>query len=85
VKHAGTDAIEALALLLAAIRRDKTGIIEKKPGTFFRKGRGLLHFHEDPTGLFADLKIDGAWRRFPVNLPRETATFLNVWRRAIAD
>jgi hypothetical protein len=88
VKHAGPDAIAALAPLLAEIRRDlagiNPGITEKKPGTFYRKGQGLLHFHEDPAGFFADLKIDGAWQRFPVNLPRETATFLKAWRRVTA-
>jgi hypothetical protein len=84
VKHAGPDAIAALTPLLAEIRREMTGVTEKKPGTFYRKGLGLLHFHEDPAGCLADLKIDGAWQRFPVNLPRETATFLKAWRRVIA-
>ena len=84
MKHAGPAAIEALAPLLTEIRRDLPGIIEEKPGTFYRKGQGLLHFHEDPAGFFADLKIAGEWRRFPVNHPRDTATFLNAWRRTVA-
>ena len=84
MKHAGPDALHALSSLLAEIRRDMAGIIEKKPGTFYRKGQGLLHFHEDPAGFFADLKIAGEWRRFPVNHPRDTATFLNAWRRTVA-
>lgn len=84
MKHAGPAAIEALAPLLVEVRRDLEGVIEKKPGTFYCKGRGLLHFHEDPAGFFADLRIEGEWRRFPVNQPRETATFLKAWRRAIA-
>jgi len=83
VKHAGPDAIAALAALLAQIRGNMAGVTEKKPGTFYRKGQGLLHFHEDPAGLFADLKIDGAWQRFPVNLPRDRATFLSAWKRML--
>ena len=85
MKHAGPETIAALAPLLAEIRRDMNGVIEKKPGTFYAKGQSLLHFHEDPAGFFADLKIDGAWRRFPVNLPPETATFLRAWRRLVLD
>ena len=85
MKHATPAAIKTLAPLMAEIRRAALpGVTEKKPGTFYRKGQGLLHFHEDPTGFFADLKIDGAWQRFPVNHPRETATFLNAWRRTLA-
>lgn len=83
MKHAGPDAIAALRPLLVEIRRDRTGITEKKPATFYRKGQALLHFHEDPAGLFADLKIDGAWRRFPMNLPRDRATFLSAWKRML--
>jgi hypothetical protein len=85
VKHAGSTSIRALTPLLAEIRgMEIEGVTERKPGTFYRKGAGLLHFHEDPAGFFADLKIDGAWRRFPVNHPRETATFLSAWRRTLA-
>jgi hypothetical protein len=81
MKHAGPATLRTLAPLLAEIRRDMAGITERKPGTFYRKGQGLLHFHEDPAGFFADLKIDGGWQRFPVNLPRDRATFLSAWKR----
>jgi hypothetical protein len=84
VKHAGPDTIKALSPLLAEIRRDLPGSVsERKPGTFYRKGQSLLHFHEDPAGFFADLKTDGAWQRFPVNHSREKATFMAAWRRAL--
>ncbi len=84
MKHAGSAALRALAPLLAEIRRDMAGVIERKPCTFYRNGRSLLHFHEDPAGFFADLKIDGEWQRFPVNHPRQTATFIAAWRRTLA-
>ena len=86
MKHAGPAALKALAPLLAEIRCDLPGaVIERKPGTFYCKGKGLLHFHEDPAGFFADLKIDGAWRRFSVNRSAETATFMTAWRRRLAE
>jgi len=82
LKHATPAAIRALAPLLAEVRGNLApGVIERKPGTFYRKGQGLLHFHEDPAGFFADLKIDGDWVRFPLNHSREIATFLSAWRR----
>jgi hypothetical protein len=84
LKHARSAALKTLAPLLAEIRREEmTG--ERKPGTFYRKGQGILHFHEDPAGFFADLKVGGAWRRFPVNHSRETATLLSAWRRSLAQ
>ena len=39
-------------------------------------GRAFLHFHEDPAGRFADLRLDGDWRRFRVNSPAERAQLL---------
>jgi hypothetical protein len=85
LKHATPAALKALAPLMAEIRRHMAGsVTERKPGTFYRKGQGLLHFHEDPAGFFADLKIDGGWMRFPVNRSAETATFMTAWRRVQA-
>ena len=57
MKHAGGDALNQLEPLLARIRL-LPGLTEKKRGLFYMKGRSLVHFHEDPAGLFADL----AWR-----------------------
>jgi hypothetical protein len=84
MKHAGPAALITLAPLLAELRRDAPGITERKPGTFYWMGQALLHFHEDPAGFFADLKVDGEWRRFPVNHSRDTATFMAAWRRRLA-
>ncbi len=36
-------------------------------GTFYVKSKPLLHVHEDPAGIFADISFDGGWRRLPVN------------------
>jgi hypothetical protein len=45
MKHATPAALRALAPLLAEIRCEEMhGVIEKHPGTFYRKGRGLLIF-----------------------------------------
>jgi hypothetical protein len=75
MKHAGDEALDALEDLLAQVRR-QPGLKEKKRGAFYRKASGILHFHEDPAGLFADLKLDGEFKRFPVNTPAERAELL---------
>jgi hypothetical protein len=56
VKHAGPATLEALAPLLAAIRALNI-FDERKPGIFYRKGQAALHFHDDPTGIYADLRL----------------------------
>ncbi len=58
MKHAGQDALDQLAGLLADLRKVE-GLVEKKRGIFYRKSRTFLHFHEDPSGLFADLRLAG--------------------------
>lgn len=59
MKHAGEHALDQLEQLLSELR-PLPGIVEKKRGVFYRKAKAFLHFHEDPRGLFADLRdIEG--------------------------
>jgi hypothetical protein len=81
MKHAGRDALEALGDLLVNLRA-RTGLVEKRPGIFYVKGRAFLHFHEDRAGLFADLRQDGDWQRFPVNSSDERAELLEIIDRS---
>jgi hypothetical protein len=81
VKHAGPQALDRLEPILGEIRK-LGGLTEKKRGTFYDRGNAMLHFHEDPAGFFADLKIDGEFVRFAINTKREEAVFL---RRAAAS
>jgi len=75
MKHAGSEALDALADLLDEIRRCD-GLKEPKRGTFYRKSSGFLHFHEDPAGFFADLKVGDDYRRFRVNTAAERRALL---------
>ena len=66
MKHATDIALDKLEDLLKEIRR--LGILkENKRGVFYLKSTAFLHFHEDPAGLFADLKMNDQFQRFPVN------------------
>ncbi|HUG38160.1 MAG TPA: hypothetical protein VML54_14475, partial [Candidatus Limnocylindrales bacterium] len=75
VKHARAEALDALEPFLAVIRR-RLALREKVRGVFYRGATPLLHFHEDPAGLFGDLKVGSAWRRFPVNTHTEQRALL---------
>ncbi len=66
MKHAGPVAVDALEPLLVRVRQLEP-LRERKPGTFYRRSDAFLHFHEDPAGLFADVKIDGQFQRFRVS------------------
>jgi hypothetical protein len=55
MKHAGAAALDQLEPLLAKIRR-QGALREKSRGIFYLKSRAWLHFHEDPAGLFVDIR-----------------------------
>jgi hypothetical protein len=57
MKHAGRDALQTLEPLLRRVRAFAP-LVEKSPGSFYLRSKAFLHFHEDPGGLFADLKED---------------------------
>jgi hypothetical protein len=80
VRHARPDDLDPLASLLDL--RTIDGLTERSPGTFYRGSQAFLHFHADPAGLFADLKVDGEFVRSRVSTRREQRTFLTAARRA---
>jgi hypothetical protein len=58
MKHAGSTALDALEPLLARLRMFPA-LKEKTRGVFYLKSRAFLHFHEDPSGLWADIRAPG--------------------------
>lgn len=76
MKHAGAAALDQLEPLLVAIRV-LPGLKEKGRGVFYRGGKAFLHFHEDPAGMFADVRLAGAdFERFRVETEGERTSFL---------
>ena len=55
MKHASATALDQLEALLGELRV-LPGLVEKSRGVFYHRGRAFLHFHEDPKGLFADIR-----------------------------
>jgi hypothetical protein len=83
MKHAGPAALDEIDDLLAKLRKH-AALTERKRGTFYRKSSAFLHFHEDPAGMFADLKLDGEFQRFRVSTRAEQAEFLRRVSAALA-
>jgi hypothetical protein len=57
MKHASEQALSKLRPLLELLRA-QTQLTERTPGSFYLGSRAFIHFHEDPAGLFADVKED---------------------------
>jgi hypothetical protein len=77
VRHARPAALDRLEPLLERLR-GLSVLKEKSRGTFYVKGRAFLHFHEDPAGLFADVRAaDGVdFERLRVEEPAERDALL---------
>ena len=84
MKHAGVAALHGLSELLEQIRI-KEGIKEKSLGIFYRKSKAFLHFHEDPAGLFADLRVGADFDRYPVNTKKDWKALLRAVDRALTE
>ncbi|HEY1750060.1 MAG TPA: hypothetical protein VGG29_02295 [Caulobacteraceae bacterium] len=80
MRHAGVAALDAIEPLLGRIRA--LGVLkEKSRGCFYFKARGFVHFHEDPAGIFADLRSEG---RADDRLPVDAAGEAEILRRVAA-
>jgi len=82
MKHAGKPSLRSLGTLLNVIRKNDE-LKEKKPGIFYKQSKAFLHFHEDPSGMFADLKTGTEFERFPVNTEKERKEFILTFHRIV--
>jgi hypothetical protein len=71
VKHASPESLISISELLKEIQAIPE-LKEKTTGVFTLRSKPLLHFHEDPAGMFAYLRdpIEG-WIRLSVNTDGE--------------
>jgi hypothetical protein len=80
MRHATKETLERLEDLLQEIRKI-SALTEKGPGVFYRRRSAFLHFHDDPLGIFADIKLGGGWERVRVNTARERLALLRAARQ----
>jgi hypothetical protein len=79
VKHAGTEALDRLESTLVRIRK-LPNLQEKTRGVFYLRSKAFLHFHEDPAGLFADVRLfpEGEFVRMRVSTGAERARLMEA-------
>ena len=66
MKHATAASLDRLEEVLGALR-EFGALKEKARGVFYLRGKAALHFHEDPAGLFADIRPGEEWVRINVS------------------
>ena len=60
--------LEQVAPLLGEVRDlGIDGLVEKANGAFYQRRVGILHFHEDGDGVYADVKVGGVWERVQID------------------
>jgi hypothetical protein len=84
VRHATRETFSALDDLITALRGIE-GLTEKRPGAFSRGSRAFLHFHDDPSGYYADVRFGADFERFRVTTRREQQALVSRIRKAIAQ
>ncbi len=84
MKHAGPEALAKLKPLLGELRK-REPLREKRPGIFNLRSRAFLHFHEDPTGLFADVRLTDGFSRHPVDTSVQRNQILRKIDRCLAS
>ena len=83
MKHASANALDRLEPLLMRLRA-LDGLSERKRGIFYLRSKAFLHFHEDPDGLFADIRLtQGDFERFRVEGPAEQENLLKLASEAL--
>jgi hypothetical protein len=70
VRHARQGALDELEPFLERLRA-VPGLVEKSRGVFYVRSKAFLHFHEDPSGLHADVRLGPEFSRFRVETAEE--------------
>ena len=85
MRHARDDALDSLEPVLVQLRSFPE-LTERSRGTFYRKSQAFVHFHEDPAGLFADVRLapGDAFTRLRVTTKAEQRSFTSAVRSALA-
>ena len=79
MRHARSDALDELEPFLEELRQ-LPGLVERKRGVFYRRTRAFLHFHEDVSGLHADVRLTDDFERFRVQTVDEQQALLALIR-----
>ena len=60
------------------------GLKEVRRGVFYRRSKAFIHFHDDPSGLYADIRLDKDFERYRVDTEDERLHLLNQIRMVLS-
>jgi hypothetical protein len=75
MKHAGPATLARISALLEELRA-RPALRETRPGVFALRSRAFLHFHDDPAGVFADVRLAEEFVRMPVTSSAQQSDLL---------
>ncbi len=75
MRHARAQALDELEPFLERLRA-VPGLVEKMRGVFYLRSKAFLHFHEDRSGLHADVRLGSDFSRFRVQTDEERDALL---------
>jgi hypothetical protein len=85
MRHARPDDLVALEPLLEQLRSFDE-LVERTPGSFYRRSKGFLHFHVDGDDLWCDVKLSGpTFERVRATTRVEQRKLLAAVRRTLAE
>ncbi len=84
MQHASSAALDRLEPLLEELR-SLPQLVERKRGVFYRRSRAFLHFHEDPSGMHADVRLGDAFERVRVESESEQKALLERIRLTVSE
>jgi len=83
VRHPRDGELDRMAPVLEQLR-GIDGLVERKPGVFYRRSKAFLHFHVDGDDFYADVRFDGAdFDRMKVTTKAEQRSLVAAVRRAL--
>lgn len=83
MKHAEPESLTTLQPILRDLR-GLDAMTERTPGSFYLKSKAFLHFHEDPDGMFADVKKDLlTFTRYRVTTRADQKSLLALVKRCL--
>ncbi len=84
MRHASADDLVPIEPLVSELRA-LPGLVERTPGCFYRHSKAFLHFHDDPSGLYADVRLvpEQDFVRLRVQTRTEQQSLLRKVRRVV--
>jgi hypothetical protein len=85
MRHARPDDLLQFPELLDQLRAID-GLVERTPGSFYRRSNGFLHFHIDGDDVWCDVKLSGPdFDRVRATTKDEQQALLTAVRHAMAQ